>query len=284
MPIRRLAHKKLSIGMKPKAPLVTLADSPIPPETDFSALSALFMGDRKIGKTSFCAQYDDPYFFMFEHGAKFLRIRQSQCFDWNSTLKVVEALERKPKGYAKNFVLDTGFKMYEHCFRWTVEDLGLTDIRDEGWGNGWTKVNQNFLEVNERILALGGGYIATCHTETSEMRSNNTVLFKTKAELSKQAYRWFLSFVDIIAYYGYDQAGKRFIQIRGNSEVEVGSRPPENFLYPDGTPIIKIPAGESPKEAFLNFKKAFHNELPKPIVKSKPMLNVKKKLGGSMSK
>lgn len=244
---------------------IELADTPVPAETDFNKLTILIHGDRKIGKTSILSQFPDPYFLMFEPGANFLKLRRSACNDWDTFLRTLDALERKPKGYAQNYVLDTGFKMYEHCFRWTIKDLGLDDIRDDAWGNGWSKVNENFLTANERILALGGGYFATAHTETVEYKKRNGETYtKNVTELSKQARKWFTSFVDVIAYFTYDHMGKRIMHIRGDSEIEAGCRPPNHFKYTDGSEIQKIQMGGNPQVAYQNFINGFNNKLVRP--------------------
>ncbi len=249
---------------------ITLCDTPLPPETDFSNLSMLLHGDRKVGKTALLSQFPDNYFIMWEDGAKFQRVRQTRCRCWEDFQDLVALLEAKGKGYARTYTTDTGHGQYQAALNYIMRTQHLDDIRDDDWGTGWTMVDREFTELNARLLALGG-YFVTAHTDTAEItRRDGSKYTKHSLQLGKQARRWFSGFVDVIGYFTYNVSGQRVLQLNGNLEFEAGTRTPENFFYTNGKPVEVIPMGGNAREAFTNFVKAFENKLPEPASVLKP--------------
>jgi hypothetical protein len=267
--IKKLDKKPLKSVTTERA-AVMLADEPIEPCTDLSQASFLIHGDRKIGKTSLLAEFPDPYFLMFEQGGKFLRIRQTYIESWDYFLDVLDALEQKFEAnpeYAKTIIIDPGYLMYERCFEYILRINNITDVRDEGWGNGWKMVEAEFRKQNTRLLHLPAGYVVIAHTDVEERTTPSGVKFsKNVTQLQKQARKWFEGFVDIITYYTYDDFGKRIMRIRGSKDITAGVRVDVDsfFKYSNGNRIETIGMGNTAKQAYKNFTLGFSNQLVAP--------------------
>lgn len=235
----------------------------------------LIYGERKIGKTTLLSMFEDHFFLMFEKGAKGLRIRREYVENWGQFLQYIDLLEAEPD-YCKMVILDTGGELYEQCLNQAKIDLDLTDIRDKAWGGGYVEVRQRFAQAHERLFRLPSGFAVTAHSEVKTIKPKFGAEYdKISIQLSAQAFKYYAGVVDTIAYYHYDDNGRRILTIRGDEGLEAGTRCEGHFLYPDGSPIKDIPMGDSKEEAYSNLVKAFNNELPKP--KAAPVAVLAKK-------
>lgn len=234
------------------------------PSDNFLDYSWLIYGERKIGKTTLLSMFPDHFFMMFEKGAKGLKIRREYVENWNDFLEYIKLLEANPS-YCQTVILDTGGECYEQCLLQAKKDLKLDDIRDKAWGAGYTEVRQRFAQIHDRLFQIGIGFAVTAHAEVKTIKPKFGAEYdKISIQLSNQAFKLYAGIVDTIAYYHYDDHGKRILTIRGNETVEAGTRCEGHFLYPDGEPITSIPMGNSKEEAYDNLVMAFNNKLQKP--------------------
>lgn len=254
------AEKKTAPGNK-TVPTWELPTELSVPHENLEQYTMLVFGERKIGKTTLFARYPDPFFLFFEPGGSALRLKSRYMQSWEDFLHAITLLEKNP-GYCRTVIIDTGFMCYERCFEFVKKKLNLEDIRDEAWGNGWKAIDAEFRAAHERLFALGLSFQVTAHTEIKHFKKKDgTEYDKLTTQLGGQATRFYNGIVDIIAYYQYGNGGTRVLTIRGSDHVEAGSRVEGHFEYPNGSPIMDIPMGNSPAEAFANLQKAFDNKL-----------------------
>src|SRR5690606_36608093 len=93
----------------------------------------LIHGERKIGKTTLLSRFENPFFLMFEPGAKALSLKKRDVQSWKEFEGYIKLLEENP-GYSRMNVIDTGDMCYAQCLLQAKKDLGLEDIRDKAWG------------------------------------------------------------------------------------------------------------------------------------------------------
>lgn len=266
-----------SAGKKavPSRPALSLPDEHSTPSDNLLDYTWLIYGERKIGKTTLLAQFEDPFFMLSEPGAKGLSIRKREVADWDEFLGYIDLLEKR-KNFCRMVCLDTGDGFYQKCFESAKIELGLEDIRDKAWGGGWTEIRTRFKAAHERLYRLGSGFAVTAHAEIQHIKPKFGPEYdKLSIQLGGQAFKYYAGIVDTIAYYHYDDNGRRILTIRGDETVEAGTRCKGHFLYPDGTPIKDIPMGESEEEGYANLVLAFNNELPKPAAEKSSLAKKK---------
>jgi hypothetical protein len=248
-----------------------LPDTPSEPSTNLGDYSFGFMGERGIGKTSTAAQFDKPFFFMFEPGAKSLRLMRlprkedNWILTWPRFLKGLDMLTEKlakDPNYCRTIVLDTGYMAYERCYEYMLDKLELDDPRDQAWGNGWKMIEREFRDVHDRILfELNCGLVVITHTEIQDINVKMgkqlvKVGEKLKMQLGKQAFKLYKALLDVEGYIDNNHV----MRIKANELVEAKNRIDGHFVWPDGSFIEEIPLGNSPKEAYAAIVAGFNNK------------------------
>lgn len=222
-------------------------------------------GERKIGKTTFFQQLGGTFFVMLDRN-KGLKLNSKRITSWDEFLRIVELLEANPN-YCEMVIIDTGYTLYELCFKFVCREHGVTDPRDKGWGVVWKDIFRQFVEAHERILEAGFGLGVIAHSEEKELPGGGT---KLRAKLSAGAYTYYTGLADVLAHYQYNQiTGKRELIIKGTHAIDAGTNIDEHFKYTDGSPIEKIAMGSDKKESCKNFLKAFNNKLERKELKKK---------------
>lgn len=241
----------------------------------------LIYGAKKIGKTSLCSMFQNALFLFFESGGKALRIYQEPMSSWRKFTRFVELLKRDKK--FDTVIIDTADLCYDVCFEETCTLLGCEHPSEIGWGKGWSTIKKEFVTSINSLTNSGKGVIFISHQKELEIedREGSKVMKKTNT-LSSQARETLEGIVDIWANYDYEKS-KRYLTILGSESKDAGHRLKERFRYTDGSRIRKIEMGNSEKEGYDNFIKAFNNELEKPmetkgankVVKAKSKLRTK---------
>lgn len=233
------------------------------PLTEMEAFTWFLYGERKIGKTSLIAEFEDVYFLMFEPGGSALAINQTYVRDWRFFVnKVIPKLEMRPN-YCRAVCIDTGFMCYERCVEFGMKEHELDSPSDESWGNAWKYFFREFRDAHQRILDAGISIICVAHSALQTIKKRNGLEYtRIKVNLGKQAAEYYGGTFDVVAYYHYDENGNRVLQLRGDAEVDAGVRIKNHFDYTNGEHIKILPLGDRDEvDAYKRLKQAFNNEL-----------------------
>lgn len=275
-----MSDEQKPLVIKRPPPPLTLPETKSKPLTNMGAYSVFIYGEKKIGKTSFCAQFPDAFFMMLEPGGKGLELRQVAVNSWKDFLGYIKLLEDNPD-YCTTIVIDTADILYERCFQHVCAVQGMEHPADQGYGKGWTAIKDEFKKGVNRLMALNKGVIFTSHAQVSTFKRQNGLEFnKVVPTLSNQAKDYLIGLLDIILYYGY-YGSQRLITVHGSDAVEAGSRvkgrfmvvdsngnkvKDPNFTPPDDDPdafeylrVHSIPAGADEEETYKNVLRAFDN-------------------------
>lgn len=223
------------------------------PVESLSQYLILIYGKPGIGKTTLAAQFEDPYFLMFEAGAKALSLYQDKINSWKRFLKKIKELESEPDRF-KTVVLDTYARAYELCMEYVCADMGIDHPTDAGYGKAWNAVDREFTSAMSRLSLSGRGTILICHSTEKEIEQpDGSERQMIVPDATKQAMKFLDRSVDLYAYYYYAKNGRPWIRIKGTEEVIAKNRIDGHF---EG--ISKFEAGNSAREAYRNFMKAFN--------------------------
>ena len=228
------------------------------PSSCLGDYSVLLYGEPKVGKTSLAACFPEVLGLMFEPGAKALRMYQSPIKIWEDFCSVLDQLEKT--GRFKSILIDTVDEAYKRCLAYVCQKEGFDSPSDEGYGKGWSKVNNEFSLQITRLLHLRRGIIFTSHAAERDIKTRlGEEYTKIVPTMSGGARSFCEALVDVWLYMYHDKAGERMLRIRGNDHIAAGHRLQENFKG-----IELIPAGKDARAAYDNLVAAFNNNLQKP--------------------
>ena len=235
------------------AKVYTLPTEPTVRKKTIADYSMLFHGAKKIGKTLVAAEFPRAYFFQFEPGEGDSPIMGNTIQTWEDFKGYSKELIRNSQKYGPA-VLDTAKIAYELAKKYICKKMGIDDPGDEGYGKGWGAVNREFNETMLALMNRGRGTIFISHSEEKEIKFlDGSASDMIVPNLPKGAREFCEAIVDIWAYFAYDEKDNRIIQIRGNANLAAGHRLQTHFCG-----ISRIPMGNSPREAYTNFMKAFN--------------------------
>jgi AAA domain len=265
MPVRR--QRDTSAPARAATPAFTLPTEVSQVGKSLADFTILIYGDRGIGKTTVAREFPNPYFLMFEPGARGIAVRKTDVRSWEQFKDIVDLLEQTPD-YCDTLVVDTGYMAYERCFAWCLEDMGVTDPKDKSFGTVWKFIEKEFRNQMIRLEDLGIGLVVIAHSEIKEITDKlGSKYDKLTIQLSGQAFKYFAGCMNNVWYYHYLQGGKRFLQIRGDEFIEAKTQCEGHFEYANGNPIRTIEMGTSSKQSYANLVAAFNNELKGGIQK-----------------
>jgi len=240
---------------KPKDLLPTEKTDPMPHLRDYPIL---LYGRERVGKTTLCAQFEDPLFLFFEPGGKSLSLLAVTIKSWKHFKQVIEELEAKPNKF-RTVVIDTVDMAHAMASEYVCKREGISHPSDMKWGKGWGFIDAAFEEAMFRILRNGRGLLFTSHStekDIDDLTGEGEIRRMVAPTAGTQAMRFVRRYVDLILYYYYDKNGNRWIRVRGNRDVIAGNRIDGHFKG-----ITKFRAGASPEEAYVNLVNAFENKM-----------------------
>jgi hypothetical protein len=221
--------------------------------------TALLFGEKKIGKTSLASQFDKALFLMFEPGGKGLRIYQRPVNSWLEFKKFLRLLESDKR--FNTVVIDTIDIAYDLCFSFVCRKEGVKHPSELPHGQGWNKVETEFVDTMNRLIRIGKGVVFISHAEWREFEPRDGAKYtKVVPSVGTQARRFISGVADMLMYYGY-YGSRRFITIAGSDSLDAGHRLEEQFWTADGKKRVhSVSMGSSAKEGYENLVRAFNNE------------------------
>lgn len=252
------------VSSTPPRPKLVLPTEISKPSDELGDYTWLLYGERKIGKTSLAAQFPETLFLMCEPGGKGLSIYQMPVASWGQFIEIITLL--KETDQFKTVVIDTVDILYDLCMSAVCKNEGITHPADANdYGKTWKKVSDTFENALRALIRTNRGVMFLSHAEPGEYTSASGKKYtKLVPTMPKQARKFVIGFVDIIAYYGYFR-DERLLTIRGSDSVDAGHRVDGRFLVTnkeDGSSerLYNIPMGNSPAEGYRNIHRAFNNE------------------------
>ena len=258
----------ITIAIKKKQPVTPktkyiLPTKPVEPVHDLGAYSWLIYGPKKIGKSTLASLFEKAIFFMFEPGAKALRIHRVDCNTWGDGEGYLTTLEDSPDhGGFKTVVIDTGFEFYQKALRHVCAIENIEYPRNDNFGKDWDKIKVLCRNFHDKIFAMNMGFVVLCHESLREQQTFTGAKYDQVVPLlPKGLDEYYRAVIDNIAWYHY-RGKDRFLQIRGTDAAMAGLalQADEFFKTPKGEPIHAIPIPADPKGGMKRIQMAFENK------------------------
>lgn len=251
-----------SVGRLADDDTPSLPDERTKPVADMMAYSWLLYGEKKVGKTSLCAEFPDCLILGFEPGGKALAAYWRPINKWADLLAYLKLLEKSDR--FRTVAIDTAERMYDRCFEYVSNrELGGAHPHDmNDYGKSWGKIRVEFERAVERLLSMGRGVVFVSHAKLHDVQTRDGRTYhQLGPKLTGQPMECLEGLVDTIAYYGYDDDGDRVLTIRGNAHLKAGTRFEKHFQTSDGDQLIGIPMGGSAGEAYKALLAGYENRL-----------------------
>lgn len=158
----------------------------------------LFYGEAGTRKTSVAAQFDQSLLAAFEIGYKFISgVRAQPLQSWAEFKQFLRELKKdEVKNAYKTIVIDTVTLAYSACTKYVLNQFGVTDPGDIGFGKGWRAVRKEFEESILSIPQMGYGLILIAHAD--EMEENGNI--RSKVDIDKRPAAIIKGLADFIFY------------------------------------------------------------------------------------
>lgn len=213
----------------------------------------LLYGAPKTGKSTFGSKLPRSLFLKFEEGTNALNnIRGVSMFTWADVKDVLISL-RKPqaKEMYDTIVVDTVGLAFSLCERFICQQNQVEQLKDIGYGGGYTKLKQEFSEVWREIALLGFGILFISHEKTYDtglVTAEGEPVTGVKPDLTTTALNIISAQVDLICYLKAnmkdDGTTERFLYTRATPRIFAGAR--YKYIAP------KIPFGDNGYQELVN--------------------------------
>jgi hypothetical protein len=169
------------------------------PKTELGQFTCLLYGSSKIGKSTFCSNFDNALFFATEPGLNCLSVFKTEISSWEGFLNDCKELALGKHNF-KTVVIDTVDNLYKFCSDFMCKKLGISHESELGFGKGYSMVNSEFQRVLTRLSLLPIGLVMVSHSQEKEMDTRTGKVKKIVPTLTKGAREIVLGLVDLILY------------------------------------------------------------------------------------
>lgn len=163
----------------------------------------LIYGAPKIGKSTFCAGFENALFLDSETGLKNLSTYRVGIDSWETfmeTFKELKAQVKSGKCPFKPLVFDTIDNIYQYCMDFVCKKNGLKHPSDLEFGKGWSMVRQEFNVAMAAYKALGLGVVYVSHADSTEIKTRSGNYTRYDVSMPGQANKIIVPSCDLILF------------------------------------------------------------------------------------
>ncbi len=120
------------------------------PKKRLEDYSILLYGQPKIGKSTFCSQFDEPLFLATEAGLNALEVYQVAIPTWEKFLEACAAIAKGDHQF-KTIVIDTVDNLWKSCSEYVRKRHNIHHESDLEWGKGWELVKDEFSRALTKL-------------------------------------------------------------------------------------------------------------------------------------
>lgn len=243
----------------------------IEPSGSLSDYVMFISGEKKCGKTAFCAQFPNHLIFEFECGnASHIKCNYVDIPNLNVFLGLLKEAQAGLNGI-KTIILDEVNILYKMLVNKLCKDANVLDPMDLGWGKGYKRINDDFDRYLNILQSLDCGIIYTSHSELREISLRSGRKIERLCPRTGKHVRDFCYDINsqLCGVMMFDENRNRIMQVVGDDYIEAG----HGFTSMDRFLTVQngfIPLGSSPSQAYQNFQKAWNNETLDYGNKTKP--------------
>ena len=197
----------------------------------------LIYGAPKVGKSTFCSQFEAPLFLDSESGLRNLETYNISISCWQDAIDAYDALsEAKKKGELpfKTLVFDTINNFYLMCMEHVCKKNGIAHPTDLDYGKGWSMVRIPFTNLMNAYKNLGLGIVYVAHATERNIKTRKGEYTRYDAAIAGQVYELIVGSCDFVLYAVIDSdtnGERRILRTKPcefwNAGDKTGKLPPE---------------------------------------------------------
>lgn len=228
------------------------------PIDDIGRHTLMIVGEKKSGKSSFSAQFEDSHLLEYEIGnASHIRCSYTDIHNWEEACSALVFLQNNPS-FCKTIVQDDVPTAYDLCLDWVRKKQGK-DPSDPSNFDVWRETSYYFNDFIRNFEALPMGRIYTAHVEIVEveLRKGKKVA-QLQPSWSNQCRKILEKYIKMTGFILCNEENERVLQIRGDQFIKASNGFNEHFLL-NGEQVSELSLGNSAKEGYENFLFAWNN-------------------------
>jgi septin family protein len=147
------------------------------PTDEINKYTLMFVGEKKIGKTSFAMQFPKHHILEFEIGnASHLECSYDDVHNWEEAEDALKQLQANPE-FCETIIIDDIPTAYELCLEYVREVKFKKGLMDKNNYDVWSVTKKVFMDWVKGFEKLNMGRIYTAHTKitTNETTANRTI-------------------------------------------------------------------------------------------------------------
>lgn len=173
------------------------------PVSRFEDEITLIYGAPKVGKSTFCSQFEAPLFLDSESGLRNLETYNIPIGCWEDVMDAYKALhEAKKNGTLifKTLVFDTINNFYLYCMDFICRKNGIKHPSDLDYGKGWSMVRTQFTTAMNAFKSLGLGIVYVSHASEKQIKTRAGEYTRYDCAISGQAYELIVGSCDFVLF------------------------------------------------------------------------------------
>ena len=173
------------------------------PKINMEEYTILLYGSPKIGKTTFCSQFDEPLFILTEAGTNALSVYEAKVNTWlefKLLLKEIADAVNAGKFVQKTIVIDTFDNLCTLCTDFVMKEAGVTHPSELGFGKGYDLCKREMSKALNFLALLPTGLILTSHERIEEVKTRTSVYNKALPSANSTYRKLVLGMSDLILY------------------------------------------------------------------------------------
>lgn len=234
--------------------------------------NVMFMGEPGVGKSTWAAFADKPFFIgPEEHGELEVARPKKRPDSYDEVISQLDWLLKNPSGY-KTLVLDTidGVEFLLHQKILSGDKAETMNKAKGGYGNGHEAAMNEMCEIRDRMSALRDKYdynlITLCHTKS--VKIDNTILGQTfqslQTSLHHKTQKIFIDWVSAVLCATYVEYAKtdaeKFAVGEGERVIYTQKRPGHLAKNRYGLPYQLSMPEENPFKPFFDAYNAYYGK------------------------
>lgn len=183
--------------------MINLPTTKSKPVTKFEDEITLIYGAPKVGKSTFCSQFEAPLFLDSESGLRNLETYKIPITCWQDAMDAYTALsdaKKKEELQYKTLVFDTINNFYLFCMEHVCKKNGISHPSDLDYGKGWSMVKIPFTNLMNAFKGLGLGIVYVAHATEKTIKTRRGEYTRYDAAIAGQIYELIVGSCDFVLY------------------------------------------------------------------------------------